>query len=150
MSKYFLINISGTGPSGAVSYDLTSNGTNTGRPCKTEVVGVASLLSPESGTTTVASDGTPFTEKPLTAGKGRPFELNSAWVPTSVYEDLKELIDYVVDQGTDVAITGSGEPGDFDVQAIPNFAPIPIDFDGFSTDIIKGLKLRFIVSEVNS
>jgi hypothetical protein len=150
MSKYYLINIAGTGSGGAVSLWLTSDGTETGRPCKTVVNGIAGLLSPESGTTTVASDGTPYTEKPLTAGKGRPFELDSAFVPSDLYDDLKALIDYVVEQGTAIDIAGTGTAGDFDVSAIPNFVPVPIEFEGIGIDVIKGLKLKFIVAAVNS
>lgn len=149
MSRYYEIHISGTGPGGAVSIYLTHNGNTGGRPCKNTVVGVGGLLTPESGNTTVASDGTPFNEKPLTAGKGRPFEIQTEWTPTAVYDDLKELIDYCVEQATAVTIEGTGEPGDFDVDAVPNFAPTPIDFDGFSTDVVKGLKLRFITSALN-
>jgi hypothetical protein len=151
MSKYYQVQISGTGPGGAVSIYLTSTGANGGRPCKTSVVGLAGLLTPDSGNTTVASNGSPFNERPLTAGKGRPFEILSRFVPiNAVYDDLKELIDYVVEQGTVVTIEGTGEPGNFDVDAIPHFNPYPIEWDDFGADVLKGLKLRFIVSEVNS
>lgn len=150
MSRYFVVHISGTGSGGPVDIYLTDDGSSGGRPCRVDVPGAANLLTPASGNTTVASDGTAFTEKPLTAGKGRPFEVVAAWCTTSVYEDLKDLIDYVVEQETEITVEGSGEPGDFDVQAIPNFAPVPIEWEGFTTDVIKGLRLRFITTEVNT
>lgn len=149
MSKYYEIEIAGTGSGGAVDIFLTSTGAAGGRPCKNTIPnpGLAGLLTPNSGNTTVASDGTPFTEKPLTAGKGRPFEIETAFCNTDVYDDLKDLIDYCVEHSTLIQVTGTGEPGDFDVACSPNFGEgYPIDFEGFGEDVIKGLKMRFIVA----
>lgn len=146
MARFYKLRIQGTGPSGAVSIYLTDDGTANGRPCKTTIENLAALLTPQSGNTTVASDGTPFTEKPLTAGKGRPFAIVAAWTRTTVFSSVKTLIDHCAAQGTNVRITGTLGPSEFDVDAVPNFDPIPIDFEGFNADAVKGLRLRFVTS----
>lgn len=149
MSRFYQIAIIGTDGGGAHTYYLTSNGLVGGRACKTHIPEAADLLTPHSGNTTVAADGTPFTEKPLTAGKGRAFQIQIDWLPTAVYSNLKTLIDYCVEHDTALRVTASGEPGSIDVDVSPNFAPVPIDPAGFTDSYIKGLTLRFITVEVN-
>lgn len=150
MSKYFLINISGTGPGGAVSIYLTSNGLVGGRRCKTEIPNADLLLTPNVGNTTICSDGQPFTEFPLTAGKGRPFDVRIEQNKTTVYDDLKELIDFVdADPGATLRLTAAGEPGNIDVDFRPNHSPIPLGFGTFSTDYIKAIVIRGITTAFN-
>lgn len=153
MARHYLINISGTGPGGPTSIYLTTDGLVGGVRCKTRVPEADTLLTPATGNTTTASDGSPFTEKPLTAGKGRPFTIEIPNCKIPVYDDLKELIDYVVDQNADLQVVFSGgDTDDIDVQATPNFAPVPIGIareKAFSPGIIKNVTLRFITTAFN-
>lgn len=149
MARFYLLHITGTGPSGAVSIYLTDDGTSTGRPCKNTIENLQSLLTPISGNTTVADDGSPFTEKPLTSGKGRPFVIVIPWSRTAVYTSIKTLIDYCVAQGTAVRVVGTNGPAGFDVDASPNFAPVPLGFDSFNIDSVKGTRLALITSLVH-
>lgn len=149
MSRFYLIHLTGTGSAGAVSIYLTSDGLIGGRRCKTTIDGAAALLNPQSGNTTVAASGSPFTEKPLIAGRGRPFAIKIDWIPTARYLTLKDLIDNSATNNLDITITAAGEPGSINVNAIPNFAPGPYDLESFRDDTIKGLELRFITTAVN-
>lgn len=127
---------------------LTTDGEETGRPCLVEVPEAADLLEPDQGLTTVASDGTPFTESPLIDGKGIPFQLIIKNCSVGVYEDLIDFLNFNQSQGTDFNVTGTGTPGSFDVQAIKNY-PRPVSWSGFNTDLIKGLTIRLITTAVN-
>lgn len=149
MSRFYLIHLTGTGSAGAVSIYLTSDGLIGGRRCKTRIPNANQLLNPHSGNTTVAASGSPFTEKPLNAGKGRPFAIQIDWILTPRYLALKDLIDNSTANNIDIRITAVGEPGSIDVNATPNFAPDPYDLESFRDDTIKGLELRFITTAVN-
>lgn len=149
MSKYFAINLSGTGPSGAVSIYITHNGLVGGRTCKTELPEADLLITANPGNTTVGNSGNPFTEKPLVAGQGIPFTLRIPNCPSALYTQLRTLIDYVDLHEAEIRMTATGVPGNIDVDFSPNHAPVPIGFDSFSTGNVKGVQIRGIVSDVN-
>lgn len=142
MAKYWLVRIQGTGSGGAVSIYLTRDGLVTGAPCKIAFPAADVILSPVAGNTTVGNTGDPFTEFPLVATGGRTFEITAAFMATTVFEDLKELIDFVVSEGTNLTITATGEPGTISAEAKPDHAPIPLGFDSFVTNQIRNVKIR--------
>lgn len=146
MARNFLIGITFDGD----TIYLTDDGTNTGRRCRTQVANVDTLFESGSGNTTVASNGSAFTEQPLNGGGGRPFEIFIPNCPTDRYEDLRAMF-------TDAGATGEfsvsvdGEQGTATVPAIQHWNPVPIGFEGpFSSAAanIKGVRLRFITTAV--
>jgi hypothetical protein len=142
MAREYLISIT----YGGSTVWLTSDGLNTGRRCRTETPGVDSLFETESGNTTVAAGGSPFTEKPLTAGKGRPFEIHIPSCPTARFTALVTLKDAAVAASGAATVTFAGEPGSKTVSAVFNFAPTPVSFGRFRTGTIKDVVLRFITA----
>lgn len=140
----------------SITYDgdtiwLTSDGTETGRRCRTEPTNIDRLFEDASGNTTVAAGGSPFTESPLDGnGGGRDFEINIPNCPTARFDDLVAMKD---DAGTagEVTVTIDGEPGSKTVTAIYHWNPIPIGFDPrFSTaaSYVRNVRLRFITTPV--
>ena len=140
MARSFKISIS----DGLTTVWLTSDGLEGGRPCRTQIPGIAGLYEDVSGNTTVAAGGVPFTEKPLTNGGGRDFDIIIPNCPTARYNDLDALKSALVDAAGLATLTFDGEPGTIEVVAIPRFDPIPLDFDsGFNTDNMRGVIFRF-------
>jgi hypothetical protein len=140
MARSFKISIT----DGLTTVWLTSDGLEDGRPCRTQIAGVAALYEPVSGNTTVAAGGVPFTEKPLTNGGGKPFDILIPNCPTARYEALESLKNSLVAAGGLATIHLEGEPGTVDVDAIPRFDPIPLDFESqFNTDNMRGVLFRF-------
>lgn len=140
MARNYLISIQ----QGATTVWLTSNGTNTGRPCRTRIPQIADLLEAISGNTTVADDGSPFTEQPLSSGGGRPFEIQIPNCPPARYSALIALKDAAGAAGEYTIAFASGTPGNVTVTAIAHWNPTPIGFDGFGTNVVKNVALRFI------
>lgn len=124
---------------------LTDDGTEDGRRCRTAIPNIAALFEPVSGNTTVAAGGSPFTEKPLTNGGGRQFEIQIPNCPTARYDELRTLIDAAVANDTAITIELTGEPGTAEVDASPNYSPIPLDFDSQqNTDNMRAVVVRFM------
>ena len=142
MARNFLINLS----HGSTNLYLTDTGLAGGRRCRTETPGVAALFEPQSGNTSIAAGGYPFTEFPASAGGGRAFEIQIKNCPTSRFEDLRDLIDDLISDDAAAVVTFTGEPGSAIVNASPNFNPIPLEFDGFSNNNIRNVTVRFITS----
>jgi hypothetical protein len=144
MAKYYLISIE----QGATTVWLTSDGTNTGRRCRTVIPQMAAILEPESGNTTVAAGGSPFTESPLSAEGGRPFEIQIPNCPKARYDALVALKDAAGPAGEYTIAFDDGTPGDKTVTAIAHYNPQPIGFDAWGTDVVRGVQLRFITTPV--
>lgn len=130
---------------------LTDDGLETGRPCKITVDGAARLLAPDQGNVSVGADGTPFREKPLTpTGGGRPFSIVAAWMTKTVYDSLKSALDTAAGNNSDFNVTGTGVPGDFDVDAIVFDDPQYLSFEGFTgSDALRGVRMSFITTAIN-
>jgi hypothetical protein len=129
---------------------LTDTGAEGGRPCKTEVQGVAGLLVPDNANVSIGADGTPFREKPLTpTGAGRGFSITAAFMTKSVYDSLKSALDTAAGSNADFNVTGAGTPGDFDVDAIVFDNPEYISYAGFSGDNLKGVRISLITTAIN-
>ncbi len=144
MPRNYLISIQ----QGATTVWLTSDGTNTGRRCRTTVDNLAALLEPESGNTTVAAGGSPFTEQPLSDEGGRPFEIQIANCPPARYDALVALKNAAGPGGEYTIDFDDGTPGDKTVTAIAHYNPVPIGFQGFGTNVVKSVALRFITTPV--
>lgn len=151
MSKYFRVSISGTGPSGAETYWLTTDATETGKPCKVAIPEAANLIEGSTANTSRASDGTPSTERPLIEGKGINFDIQAANVNTDLYGDLVAFLAFNEAAHTSFQVTGSGEPGSFDVQAVKYYdgSGSPVTWDGFTSGNIKSLRIRLITTAIN-
>lgn len=145
MARYFLISIQ----QGATTVWLTSDGTNTGRRCRAICPEIATLFEPESGNTTVAAGGSPFTESPLSAEGGRPFEIQIPFCPTARFDELVSLKDAAGPAGEYTIEFDDGEPGSKTVTAIAFYNPVPIGFSPqFSPDYVRDVVLRFITTPV--
>ncbi len=144
MSKYYLISI----VQGATTVWLTSDGLNTGRRCRTLIPQMAALIEPESGNTTVAAGGSPFTETPLSEGGGRPFEINIPNCPPARYTALRNLFTAAGPAGEFTIDFDDGTPGDVTVTGIQHYNPEPIGFEEWGTTVVRNVKLRFITTPV--
>lgn len=129
---------------------LTDTGLEPGRPCKVEVAGVPGLLVPDQGNVSIGADGVPFREKPLVpTGAGRPFSIMAAFMTKTVYDALKSALDTAAGGNADFNVTGSGTPGNFDVDAIVFDNPQYISYAGFSGDNLKGVTISLITTAIN-
>lgn len=146
--KTFLISIAGLVEGDPVTIWLTSDGTETGRPCKTAFQNADGLLAPRIGTTSVSNAGTAWNEYPLNdTNGGRGFNIQIANMKTPVFDDLKELIDALIaDPLGTVTVTATGEPGDIDAVAIPWFNPVPLRFGAFSTGFVKNVEIALMTT----
>lgn len=145
MARHFLIKIT----QGATEIYLTSDGTENGRRCRTDVPNVDTLFDSESGNTTVAAGGSPFTESPLSAEGGRPFEIQIPFCPTARFDDLVSQKDAAGTGGEYTIEFSGGEPGDKTVTAIQHYNPVPIGFGSrFSPGYVRDVVLRFITTPV--
>ncbi|HEY0048193.1 MAG TPA: hypothetical protein VGB68_02830 [Pyrinomonadaceae bacterium] len=136
MSRFYKIQLD--------SIYLTSDGTETGTPCKLEVPNAAALMLPFTGTTVPAADGTPVTQI-LESVKGIAFEIKINVLTADVWEDVKTLIITALENSDTIEITATGDAGDFTVEAEP-VLPQPFLFESFINDRIKGITLRFMTA----
>ena len=129
---------------------LTIDGLVTGRPCKVAIENVDALLTPDKGNVSVGSDGSPFREIPLTpTGAGRDFAFVFASMKSAVYNSLKSALDTAAGSGADFNVTGTGTPGDFDVDAIVFDNPEYISNGGFSGDWVQNVRVSLITTAIN-
>lgn len=143
MAREYLVSIT----RGATTVWLTSDGTGSGRRCKTNIPAADQLFEDVSGNTTVASGGSPFTENPDANGGGREFDIEIPGCPTARLTELQNLHDAAGPAG-EFEITIVGEPGSVTVSAIGNYKPTPIGFGRFTTGNMKNVIARYITTPV--
>lgn len=142
MARYYVVKVG--------SIWLTSDGLETGRPCKIQVEGYAGLVRSGVGNVVVGADGTPFREIPLTpTGAGRPFAVTAAFMSSTVYDSIVAALDAAAAANTEINVTGAGAPGDFDVDAIVNDNPFYIAAESFSGDHLKNVRIALITTAIN-
>jgi hypothetical protein len=124
---------------------LTDDGTETGKPCRITIEGINGLIVANVGNVTVSDDGTPFRETPQTpTGGGRPFAIKAAWLNSTQFDAIKAVLDAAALAGSAFQVTGTGTPGDFDVQAQVNDNPTYIAADSFSGEALRGVTINLI------
>lgn len=139
MARYYKIQIG--------SLWLTSDGTETGTPCKITFPDAALLVNANIGTTRIASDGSPFSEFPLTAGKGRVFSLDILALETSIFDQLKTLLDgLAVTNPTALAFNATGVPGNISTHVLGNFAPQIYSFEDFRDTYVRNITLNLVTA----
>lgn len=129
---------------------LTNDGTEDGLPCKVEVPNAAILLETDIGNVAIGADGVPFREMPLTpTGAGRPFAVLVKFMTKAVYDALKAALDTAASSSAEFQVTGTGTPGDFDVNAIVFDNPVYINFGSFSGNNLKDVIVSFVTTAIN-
>jgi hypothetical protein len=146
MAKEYLISITGNVASVPTTVWLTRDGTNTGARCRTDVPNADALFAANSGNTTVASGGVPWTERPLANGGGRPIEIHfrGTLAASGLFASLKALIADADANDGEFTITFAGDPGSVTVLAAINYAPVPFSWGKFAGGRIKDVVARFI------
>ncbi len=121
---------------------LTKDGTNAGRNCLLTVAGADALLQTKTGNVFQALDGTPYAQ--LSAfTKGKTLEIQVEILMQSVWQDVVALINNALANQSALNINGTGDLGDFDVNAIP-LVPKPYEARDFIDGRIIQPKFRFI------
>jgi len=128
---------------------LTDSGLIGGTPCRTEVSGLDALQFTQTGTNTIAADGTVHQFKIDNLGKGLLLEIRPFAIMKDVFDDINTVIQDALTNDTIINITISGDTGDFDFDCIP-FLPKPVEFPGdFFSEQINGVIYRFLIDTVN-
>lgn len=131
---------------------LTLDGLSTGKACKIQIENLGVLLQGTLGNVTVANDGKPFREIPLISptGGGRPFRILVKNMTSTVYGNLKTALDAAAVAGSSFQVTGTGQPANFDVQAIVNDNPTYIsNTGGFSGTTVRDVVISLITASFN-
>lgn len=129
---------------------LTSDGSATGRACLVSVVGADLVLSAVVGNTQISNSGLPSNESPFAPnGGGRPLEFEIPKLATNVYNSLKTILDAAAVAGSEINVTGTGEPGNFNCDCIVLLNPNYLTFGLFSTGNVKKVIIRLITTRKN-
>lgn len=140
MAEYYKIKIENA--DGAVWF--TTDGTEDGDGCAVEIAGLDELLD-KIGNSSVAASGKPKTEFPLNEGRGIAVELKFRSVLYSKHEALKTIFD----GGLPFEFAGFGLPGNFEIGAVPNYAPTPISVgNAHQTTRIKNYVVRILTDDL--
>ncbi len=136
MSRFYRIQID--------SIHLTSDGTNSGTPCKLQIPGLEDLLTPVTGISEPSASGIPqFQTFPWTTGK--QFEIVIQTILEDVWNDLKTLLNTALENNTPFTVSGTGDVGNFVVSAMP-FPQKPFTASEFINGRIKNSTIRLITS----
>lgn len=130
---------------------LTSDGTETGRACLVTVTGADLILQAVVGNTQISNSGLPFNESPLTpTGAGRPLKIQIPKLSAAVYDSLKTILDAAATGGgSEINVTGDGEPGAFDIDATVFHNPFYLSFGMFSAGNVKKVEINLISTAIN-
>ena len=121
---------------------LTSNGSNTGTPCKLTVSNVEDLLTNVIGAAVPTVGGNVvFQLVPFTRGK--QFDIQIEVLNLAQWNDLKTLINSRLAADTSFTVSGTGDTGNFSVSAKP-FPQKPFSAQSFLNNRINGVTLKFI------
>lgn len=129
---------------------LTSDGTDTGRKCRTVVTGIEALLAGFRGATQTAIDGTPYLQVTANNYKGIRFSINVNVTPDTELQALMTQINTALSGGNAIQVTIDGSRGTYDLQCLPDLTPGAVT-GGEETDIggrIKNLIFNFIIAGV--
>ncbi len=122
---------------------LTSTGLVGGIPAKLQVVGADELLQTMTGAAFPAIGGGAVLQlAAFTVGKRLEIQIETH-LYTAQWDDLKALINDAMENDTSLAIIGTGDTGDFTVDAKP-FPLNPYSSAGFENGRINKPVFRFI------
>lgn len=114
---------------------LTDTGLVGGTPCRVRVGGLPLLSLSHTGVTRPQASGRPITQ--LATIKGLPVSVTVEWQAKAVHEAILAEFQDSIDGNTDFDLVITGDTGDFNLTAIPEF-PRYTDFPGdFSNEIIQ-------------
>ncbi|MGB7925600.1 MAG: hypothetical protein WCF57_20345 [Pyrinomonadaceae bacterium] len=134
MSRYF------TGRIGDIF--LTSDGTESGIPCRIEVEGSDAFADDVAVGVTYGADGSPFFQAVTLNKKGVQFEIRIAYCPSSLKDSLDALIAATRSTSATVRVRLNSIKRDIDVQA--KGAPAWTSTGAWSGDIVQDVVYRFI------
>lgn len=100
------------------SISLTSTGLEAGTPCKLDIPNADSLFDNFAQNVVIANDGS-VTVQIFEISSGKQIDINIETLPKSVWEDLLDLRNTALTDSDTINIVGTGDIGNFDVNAIP-------------------------------
>lgn len=122
---------------------LTKTGLVSGLPAKLLVSGADALRQTRTGQTTLAADGTPYSQiVAFSAGKTLEIRVET-YLLEAVWDSLVALINSALENGADITVVGTGEIGDFSVSAAP-LLPKPFEAAAFENGRILKPVFRFV------
>lgn len=124
---------------------LTSDGTETGIPCRVDVVGLTKLRPVYRRTVVLPIEGKPHVQL-FENLIGESFSMTIFQLHTDEYDDLIEIIDAADAGDGEINVTLDGETGDFDLQCVLESIDQPGEF---SSNYIPSLQLVFRIASVN-
>ncbi len=124
---------------------LTDTGLESGDPCKLEVTGADALLFPFTGSTIISVDGTPVNQVFAAETRGRVLEIKPLVIAAELWTDIVALINTALGNSGTINIIGTGDIGNFDVEALP-LMPRPFEAKEFKNGRIKNPIFRFITT----
>lgn len=123
---------------------LSSDGLSGGIPAKLQVAGADALLSNFTGSVTPSVDGTPVMQIFETGIKGKTLEIRvETHLYKPVWESVVALVNDALDNSASINVVGTGDIGDFDVDAVP-LLPRPFEAETFENGRILKPIFRFI------
>jgi hypothetical protein len=121
---------------------LTEDGTVTGTPCKMIVQGAEALRVLYSGQTAPSANGTPHTVAFSIGTLGRQLVITIEILPSDVFDDLVTAINGAIENNSTITLTGTGDYGDFSLEAVPTL-PDPVTSSGeFINGRLKKVTLK--------
>lgn len=128
---------------------LTTDGLQTGRPCKVDVTGLARLRQERTGTIRLSTDGTPYLYTMLYLGKGLPLQLRTVAMQKSVLDNIIEEHNDALNANATLNLVITGTTGDFNLQVWPSL-PDGVDYPGtFSGDRVYGVVFNYVIDSIN-
>lgn len=127
---------------------LTSDGTETGEPCRVEVLGLGRLLLGNLGSVNKAADGTPYLYSVESVGQGTDIQITVTALMAAEVVSLAGVINTALSAETAIEVTVEGLAGDFTLSCLP-LLPNPIEIPGsFNNDRIESVVISLTVIEI--
>ncbi len=121
---------------------LTDTGGVGGIPAKLAVSGVDDLLATMTGVAIPAVSGAVLQLVPWTIGKTFEIQIETH-LPAAVWQDLIDLINDALENDTALTVIGTGDTGNFNVEAKP-FPVKPFSSSNFENGRILKPNFKFI------
>ncbi|MCD9186696.1 MAG: hypothetical protein LUM44_09695 [Pyrinomonadaceae bacterium] len=121
---------------------LTSNGLANGIPAKIEIPNLEDLLVSIAGNVQFSADGGAVSQF-VTWTKGKVFEIRVSTLFEAQWNALVSLVNNALNVDGSFAVIGTGDIGDFTVQAKP-FPNKPFSAASFRSGRIKDITFRFV------
>lgn len=118
---------------------LTSDGTVSGVPCKLEIPEVSDVIDGFAQNPVIANNGE-VVHQTFEQINGKIFNIAVEVMTKTLWESLKTLRDTALGSSLTINVIGTGDIGDFDIEAIP----LKFLSNQFITDRIKDVTLSFI------